>query len=297
MAKRIYQNPSQNDIENIVLMYERGIGGTTIHRIIPQISLSKIYDIINHRCEVRDNKHKGSHIIYDKTFFKKIDNEAKAYWLGFIYADGYIVNANHYNSDTFGITLEISDAKHISKFCNDIKTNANVRCYKNQYGTYCAKMNIIDSELVQDLIKLGVKRNKSLILDFPTEDIVPSYLIYHFMRGYFDGDGSLKKTGKNFGAYDFSVLGTKEFLTGYRKQLGVNNHIVKSRSNIETNSYQLTFGGTNKVLAAMDILYKDASIFLERKHLRYEALKYIEYLRNKNEDDPKFINGLLPLSI
>ena len=44
-----------------------------------------------------------------------------------------------------------------------------------------------------DLNKLGVVERKSLILTFPTEQQVPKHLMPHFIRGYFDGDGSVYK--------------------------------------------------------------------------------------------------------
>lgn len=46
-------------------------------------------------------------------------------------------------------------------------------------------------ELCEDLEKLGGIKNKSLVLNFPTSSIVPDYLLNHFIRGYFDGDGCI----------------------------------------------------------------------------------------------------------
>ena len=57
---------------------------------------------------------KKSKYIYDVDYFKKIDTIEKAYWLGFIYADGYVsVGKQNYE---FGIELQGSDYKHLKKF-------------------------------------------------------------------------------------------------------------------------------------------------------------------------------------
>lgn len=58
---------------------------------------------------------KGNHFrkyTHDYNFFKNIDTEEKAYWLGFMFADGYIVNKSKtYGEDAFGITLHANDIK------------------------------------------------------------------------------------------------------------------------------------------------------------------------------------------
>ena len=45
--------------------------------------------------------------------FETIDTEEKAYWLGFMYADGYI-GASRYS---VGINLSLKDIDHLKKFC------------------------------------------------------------------------------------------------------------------------------------------------------------------------------------
>ena len=62
---------------------------------------------------------------------------------------------------------------------------------------------------VNDLKKLGCVEKKSSILTFPTSQQVPNNLIYHFIRGYFDGDGSICITDKN---YHISFVGTENFI-------------------------------------------------------------------------------------
>lgn len=245
-----------------------------LKEIYPQYGKNNIYRMLKNIGIVRNDSEKSRKYTYNKEYFKIIDNEEKAYWLGFIYADGYIINGiKGKNKDSLGITLSIEDKEHIEKFKKSIDSNHPINIYKTKYGTNSARIVIQDEELVADLIKLGVLRNKSLKLKFPTSDIVNESLIYHFIRGYFDGDGSLKKKGKNIKGYDFSVLGTIEFLTELKVYLNVNNKIRKCNKNNEVNNYHLTFGGNQKVKHVTKKLYENATIYLNRKYERYKEIE------------------------
>ena len=56
----------------------------------------------------------------NKEYFKNIDTEEKAYWLGFIYADGYIIKSE--KNYELGIELNYKDVEHLNKF-NSIFNN------------------------------------------------------------------------------------------------------------------------------------------------------------------------------
>ena len=83
---------------------------------------------------------KGNHYrkyFHDVDFFENIDNEEKAYWLGFMYADGYIVdNSKRYGEDEFGITLAIDSLDSIEKFKASISATNPIR-YDNSKNGQC----------------------------------------------------------------------------------------------------------------------------------------------------------------
>lgn len=60
---------------------------------------------------------------YNDQFFKRIDTEEKAYWLGFLYADGYIANSG--KRHIVELCLCEQDLTHVQKF-------QNLMCLKNQ---------------------------------------------------------------------------------------------------------------------------------------------------------------------
>ena len=92
------------------------------------------------------------------------------------------------------------------------------------------KLSIAYAKLSDDAYKLGVVYNKSLVLTFPTFDIVPEKYMNHFIRGYFDGDGCVwdgkpkimtfidKKIGKEKKRFihniKFNFTGSMAFITG-----------------------------------------------------------------------------------
>lgn len=62
---------------------------------------------------------------------------------------------------------------------------------------------------VNDLKRLGCTEQKSLNLTFPTKEQVPPHLLHHFIRGYFDGDGSISLYNND---YHVSIVGTESFI-------------------------------------------------------------------------------------
>ena len=75
---------------------------------------------------------------------------------------------------------------------------------------------------------------KSLILTFPDEKIFSNKnLIYDFIRGYCDGDGSLGLYKRKNGATktELSFVGTPEFLNGIQNFLEIPGFIRNKSSN------------------------------------------------------------------
>lgn len=275
MPKILYEKiENDNDKIEIINRYKDGLSLDKLSALYSIYGRTNIYNLLRDNNVMRNNSEMGRKYFYDRDYFKVIDSEEKAYWLGFIYADGYIVNGiKGKNKDSLGITLKNQDIEHIEKFKRSIKSNHPINIYKTKYDTDCARIIIQDEELVDDLIKLGVLRNKSLILKFPERNIVNDKFIYHFIRGYFDGDGSFKRKGKNQKGYDFSLLGTFEFLSEVKRHLIIDNEIRKCNKNNNSNNYHLTFGGNKKVKQVSKLLYENANIYLDRKYKRYKEIE------------------------
>ena len=204
-----------------------------------------------------------------------IDSEEKAYWLGFMFADGYIVDySNRYGEDKFGITLHSDDVETLEKFKNSIKSTNPITDVSSN-GRSLRRIIMSSQETVDDLISHGCVKQKSLILKPPIN--IPSNLIHHFIRGFFDGDGSIfwnksefeRHETWNTPSYSISITSTKEMIECIIDQVGFGN-IKKEERREKTWYYKQD--GNKKVKAFCEYIYKDATIFMERKYKLYQDL-------------------------
>ena len=236
---------------------------------IPTSRVDKILKAHNvHKRSLKES-HKLS---VDSTFFSVIDSEEKAYWLGFMYADGYITK--HKNRLTMGLNLHESDSSHVELFKKALQSQHKIGHYLNTTGyagsagsPYCA-IHIVDDQLVNDLQNKGVVFRKSRILTFPSNDIVPDALIHHFIRGYFDGDGSVYGSAK---APCVSFDGTESFISMLLEKL---RDPIKTKSRIykDHSIYCIKLGGKNIINNLYRYMYKDATVFLGRKKHKFEEI-------------------------
>ena len=221
----------------------------------------------------------GNHYRYfyhDFDFFEKIDTEEKAYWLGFMYADGYIVNykSKGYGERSCGITLSIKDENHLKKFKTSIKATNPLNYYKKKNtNSEFVRLLLKSEKTVLDLINKGCVPQKTKILKFPSNETIPKNLLRHFIRGYFDGDGCLSyhiRKNKIFPKITF--LGTMKFLNVLQNNLNKNIKTTILSDKRMKNTYILSISTTD-VLDFLDYLYKDSSIYLDRKFNRYKIFK------------------------
>jgi len=134
----------------------------------------------------------GSYAVNDD-YFEQIDNQEKAYWLGFLAADG-CVDARK-GKGLLSLTLAEKDKGHIELFRRCVNTAKPIYTYTKKYpnarGTFniSCTLNITSRKMVEDLIRHGVVERKTKILKPPQ---IWEKLIPHWVRGYFDGDGSVR---------------------------------------------------------------------------------------------------------
>lgn len=198
-------------------------------------------------------------------YFYDINSADKAYWLGFLYADGCVSEKSN------EISCSQKSKEHLIKLQQAIGAiNHKIVTVKdNRFSEECIYycFAIKDKQLHQDLIKWGCIPNKSLILSkIPN---IPREYVSHFLRGYFDGDGSLHYL-KNTNNYRISfTCGSKEFLEDIRHELQKDN--LSIRKDLKHNVYQLQISGRKQVKKILDYLYKDSNqnIRLDRKYKLY----------------------------
>lgn len=269
---------SEEETNNIIQDY---LSGKTLRQMEKDNLQCKAYlskVLKQNGIEIRNNTLNSRKYTHNEDFFETIDNEVNAYWLGFIYADGFIESKRKNSNQKFGLTLNSIDEEHLSKFKSHIKATNPIKYYTgsgyNPSGEF-SKILLTSQKTVDDLKRLGVKENKTMTLVFPDTLKVPTSLVRHFVRGYFDGDGTIycyKHKKYSHINYHVSFTGTKEMIDGIKRFLN-KEVVICSRHN----AFYINIGGNPQVKNILDMLYKDASVYLERKHNKFlDLCKYIE---------------------
>lgn len=235
-------------------------------------NLSKKFKNLGIEIINRQNKSKFNEHIFDS-----IDTEEKAYWLGFIFADGYIQFKNKNSSYTFELSLKGSDINHLYKFNKFMEYEGNnvkigkTKCNKKEFLR--CRWSITNKHLWEILNAYGCSPRKSLILNFPKKEIFKDIcLIKHFIRGYFDGDGCISRyIHKNIVTPHINIIGTLSFLNEidkYSQIVSIKKHDKRHNQNTYSNEYSKENG-----LNLIKYLYNNSSIYLERK---YNLFKFFQ---------------------
>lgn len=122
---------------------------------------------------------------YNVNYFSEIDTAEKAYWLGFIAADGCLLEKGRLK-----IGLQGSDSSHLEKFNRALESNKKVKMTvsKKDGKSYPSALLVFDSvKMASDLKKANIFPLKTYDMKFPN---IKNELMPHYLRGLFDGDGS-----------------------------------------------------------------------------------------------------------
>lgn len=203
---------------------------------------------------------------YNRHFFSKIDTEEKAYWLGYICADGCITE--------YSVSITSKDKEHMEKFLNSIGSNNKVKQFINMNKMYYTA-HASSKQMSVDLRNKGVHINKTFTLG--EINGIPAHLFKHFIRGNLDGDGTISNKKR----IQLSFLGTYNFLSFIKRHLDLvvkaNNRITKHK-----NIFGLKYS-KHSTLIILDYLFTDCSIFLERKYKKYMEIKHgLQRIKREN---------------
>lgn len=222
-----------------------------------------------------------------RDFFNVIDTEEKAYWLGFMFADGYISYSEKNmkkgqvaTAYCTGIKLQWSDRDHLKKFNKSI--NGNYKVFKEisrpdgfrKKTTEAAKILVYSQQMYNDLNKY-FDRDKTYTAKFPD---IPDNLMRHFIRGYFDGDGCLSLLDEKI--YVKFLGASEEFHEGLKKVLEKNNFMFISSSQINsygTTMYYISINRNEEKIKFLNWIYQDCNIYLDRKYEKYLNCKKLQF--------------------
>lgn len=261
---------SQEQIRDVVNMYKNGNSSSTIglkYRVCHK-QINKILDDFN-----IPRKHNGVRKwSINQKYFDVIDTANKAYILGMLYSDGF----NDVKKSTIRLSLQSIDKKILQDIRSEIESQKPLifnECshYVHKNGYISKDMYTLEfysSHMSKRLDDLGVKQNKSLILKFPS--FLQDDLKKDFIRGYFDGDGSLYVN--NNGQSAITITSTEQFcidcLNVLRSQLHIGGGIYDASCHNGITKV-ISISGNIQCKKVLDYIYQDSKLKLERKYQRY----------------------------
>ena len=245
----------------IVREYQSGIGAPQLAQKYA-IDDSTIYyyldkmGIERHRCVKQHSNRKHS---LNQRFFAKIDSPEKAYWLGYLTADGGI------NRGQIAVNVARRDKTHLSLLAKELDSSYVPSDCISGKGTPCSRLLINSIAMVRDLAALGVGEQKSFDASVWRG---PETLMIHYWRGIFDGDGGIWFSSEK--KWRCCLVGSEETVNGFAdfgRILTGSSAKVSKHSSI----WKIAFGGKpcRRIIQA---LYEGAPIAMERKRLTFEEI-------------------------
>lgn len=236
------------------------------------------------------NKHRNYH--YNDNYFDIINTEQKAYLLGFIIADGYLSKEHR-----ICLNNSIDDISILKLFKQEIAPDSKIIFSNKQKGAKFRKeqgtIRITSHHMYETLTKVyNIIENKTQNKDFKMNlDLIPNDLLNHFIRGFFDGDGSVSfyKTNNtiffNFSFVFNSKLFAKQVGNLFEKQFNIKS-VYYDHKGKTCDYYSMRFNynqkRTEKIKEIYEWLYKDSTIYLDRKKIKFN--NYLEYRANSTNN-------------
>lgn len=195
---------------------------------------------------------------YNENRFKNIRTEADAYWLGFLFADGY----NNVIKHEVELTLQYEDVNIVNSFKSYIGDGKIKKVMKSGFPQ--AQYRFVNKTISNNLEKHGCIMNKSFTKEFPE---IQNKLIRHFIRGYFDGNGNVTISNNTitFKIYTASKNFAYSLKNILEEELNTNINIHKRK-----NIYELSKTEKASVKKFCQYIYKYSKIKLERKYKKFK---------------------------
>jgi len=258
---------TQSQTEEAILLFQ---SGSTLSELAQKYDTSKY--LIRKAFKSKgfsNNTGRRKKYKINEGYFDNIDTEEKAYWLGFIYADGYVTDGLK-RGYKLSLSVAHKDCEHIDKFKQSISSNHKtiiisaktviMPSKRSINRTEQHRLDIYNKKLWQSLSMNGIKPKKSKTCSYPSN--IPQKLQKHFIRGYFDGDGSIMRLGN--GNIGMCIIGSDSFINSLSSIIPFSMNIVDEKR-VEGMSY-LKSRSKKVVGPFLNWMYSNSTIYLDRKY-------------------------------
>lgn len=210
--------------------------------------------------------------MYDENYFEKINSEDKAYFLGFIYADGCVVNDTDKYRYQLSLKIHNKDNHILEEFVKYINGEMDI-WYHGQRTM--SQVVISGKKILKDLETKGIIPNKTFTIQYP---VIPENLERHFLRGYFDGDGCIRV---NTDRRDNSKRGDLRIVSGSVDILNKINERMNFLFNTNVNKLYgpkdkqykfIGWAGMTDIEKIYHGFYDNTNLFLIRKRVIFDEV-------------------------
>lgn len=235
---------------------------------------------------------------YNENYFEKIDTDVKAYWLGFIAADGNLYRRDGHQG-LISITVHKQDIKLLENFKTELDTVKPISLSKDKRreNTVMATLQISSDKIFNQLLEkgLGLRKTFDLNLSYIFQQI-PIKFYPSFILGYFDGDGSIDIPGDNtISKSHVRISGPIKNLEAFASILNIfeiEATIVEDKRKYKEPFGNLEFTNTTKKYIFLKYIYKNDVKCLSRKKERaLELIKRIETNSTNRSENVKAIEN------
>lgn len=256
----------------IVRRYRSGENYQAMARELHVGGLRLRRELIAAGVDIRRQGRQREYLLLHEDFFEEIDTEQKAYWLGFVFADGCVVCPKNGNHRRLEVGLKMSDYGHLVKLANCLGSThpIKLRPRKTKSGRIhmLALFDLVSEKICEDLFSWGCVPRKSL--DHQVPDL-PGELERHFYRGLVDGDGSLFRA--RTGAWGFNLVGSRDAVQAFQEFLHKTIDIPTRALIREKKLFRLNYSGILQIAEIAKLLYAKTEEYLSRKYKRFLALQ------------------------
>lgn len=240
-----------------------GVGERIVRRVLLE---NKIHIRSRSEAAIVSNIQRRQFNVDDNYF--STENSNMAYLLGFLASDGTVDKKNN----RIKIGLSSIDKEFLVKIKEELKYEGNILNYITSNGFSVSELTFTSQQIKNDLARYNIVPNKTFTFKFP-KNLSKKYWI-DFIRGYFDGDGSVSTAGEN--AIKWQICSaTKDVLETIVDFFYEEYHIKKvsileqPRKNSTLYYFQYSTNASKKIFS---ILYKENSLKLPRKYLKFKEL-------------------------